>query len=384
MADIFISYKTEDHDRIQPLAEALEADGYDVWWDREIIAGTDDYGEKIALELTNAKCVIIAWSKLSAQSSWVKDEALIAYKEKRAIPILLVPMQLPLGFGQVQAQPFFEWNGGREEPVYRKLLVAISTKLKQPPPPPPPPPPPNRPWIVYVATAVIAALIGAGGWYWYWNCCGPTPSEYRVLVQFFGIERSDVRAMMRRLQKNGWRVDGIQGGGEARPEAKDTNEVRYKLPDDGNAAKLLANQVQEEDLASAAITVKPNQSVDSRTLEVWISRPVVPPPTTAPTPSPQPSPPFSIDSNSWNQPPDRAYCFQRKDSPASSWKFLVRCFQTNDTCLRIQRTDSGQKTLCTPTTGLLSAPIWKEARKGIEDSWFKYSQEQLPSPFPQF
>ncbi len=36
MADIFLSYASEDRERVIPLVEALQADGFSVWWDRNI------------------------------------------------------------------------------------------------------------------------------------------------------------------------------------------------------------------------------------------------------------------------------------------------------------------------------------------------------------
>ena len=39
MADIFLSYASEDRDRVRPLVESLEEHGWSVWWDREIHAG---------------------------------------------------------------------------------------------------------------------------------------------------------------------------------------------------------------------------------------------------------------------------------------------------------------------------------------------------------
>jgi len=39
MADIFISYASEDRQRAGALAETLGARGWSVWWDREIPLG---------------------------------------------------------------------------------------------------------------------------------------------------------------------------------------------------------------------------------------------------------------------------------------------------------------------------------------------------------
>ncbi len=41
MSDIFISYASEDRNRIEPLAKALAAQGWSVWWDREVPFGRD-------------------------------------------------------------------------------------------------------------------------------------------------------------------------------------------------------------------------------------------------------------------------------------------------------------------------------------------------------
>ena len=39
MSDIFISYASEDRDRVQSLARALKRKGWSVWWDRRIPIG---------------------------------------------------------------------------------------------------------------------------------------------------------------------------------------------------------------------------------------------------------------------------------------------------------------------------------------------------------
>jgi hypothetical protein len=128
MADIFISYSSEDRNRVRPLAEALQARGFDIWWDRSLAAG-QDYASVIDRELKSAKAVIVVWTAGSAASTFVRDEAGRARDEGRLVPVLLDPVQIPLGFGSFQAEDFTRWNGGSNAPQMQILEEALKAKL---------------------------------------------------------------------------------------------------------------------------------------------------------------------------------------------------------------------------------------------------------------
>lgn len=98
-------------------------------------------------------------------------------------------------------------------------------------------------------------------------------SDYQVFVQFAGtVTREDVRAMMRKLSQVGWKVQGIEGGGERTSAAAGLQEVRYSDTGDAAAAKALAQAVQASSLVSRPIIPKLSTGVAKGTLEVWISR----------------------------------------------------------------------------------------------------------------
>jgi len=59
MSDIFLSYAHEDQARIQQLAHALEAQGWTVFWDRTLSAGST-WRETIGKALETAGCVVVA------------------------------------------------------------------------------------------------------------------------------------------------------------------------------------------------------------------------------------------------------------------------------------------------------------------------------------
>lgn len=105
MADIFISYARADRDKIEKLAAALEAEGYSVWWDRNIEGGSE-FSKDIERELEAARAVIVAWSRAACESRWVKDEANVAAEDGKLIAISLHGGEPPIGFRQFHALPY--------------------------------------------------------------------------------------------------------------------------------------------------------------------------------------------------------------------------------------------------------------------------------------
>ena len=126
MTDVFISYKAEDRRRIQPLVQALQSDGYSVWWDQHIGTG-DEWRQTIEQQLDAAKCVIVAWSKdsIGPEGHFVRDEASRAQRRHVYVPILLDPVDPPLGFGESQATSLRGWRGDRSDAQYQAILTAV-------------------------------------------------------------------------------------------------------------------------------------------------------------------------------------------------------------------------------------------------------------------
>ena len=77
MSSVFISYSRADRSTAKTLANVLTSNGYKVWWDVELV-GTDDFTDTIVDALQNASAVIVIWSKASAKSKFVRDEARFA------------------------------------------------------------------------------------------------------------------------------------------------------------------------------------------------------------------------------------------------------------------------------------------------------------------
>jgi hypothetical protein len=101
VTDVFISYANEDRERALTLAVALQAHGWSVWWDRDIIAG-QTFDRVIEQELAAAKSVVVLWSRNSVLSEWVKNEAAVAAERGVLVPALIDPVRLPLEFRRRQ------------------------------------------------------------------------------------------------------------------------------------------------------------------------------------------------------------------------------------------------------------------------------------------
>jgi hypothetical protein len=124
MTDVFISYKKEDVDRVQPMAEGLAKAGYDIWWDHRIPPGRT-YRDVIGAALQAAKCVIVVWSENSTKSQWVLDEADVGAKRRVLLPILIDDILPPLGFTQIEAARLVHWDGDEAALEWQHTLEAV-------------------------------------------------------------------------------------------------------------------------------------------------------------------------------------------------------------------------------------------------------------------
>jgi hypothetical protein len=127
MADIFLSYSSSDRSRIMPIVEALQQQGFSVWWDRKIPPGKT-FGEVIKEELAATKCVVVLWSQSSVLSDWVETEASQAKTRGILIPALIddVANDIPMEFSRMQAASFIGWDGDRSNAEFHTLVTAAS------------------------------------------------------------------------------------------------------------------------------------------------------------------------------------------------------------------------------------------------------------------
>ena len=133
MSDIFLSYKSEDSEKAQKIAEAIEKKGYTVWWDRIIPPGRS-FDEVIEEELDEAKCVVVLWSEKSIKAKWVKTEASEGDRRGILVPVLIEDVKPPLAFRLMEAAKLKDWDGISLHHEFDLLIQSVGRILDRPAP----------------------------------------------------------------------------------------------------------------------------------------------------------------------------------------------------------------------------------------------------------
>jgi TolB-like protein len=127
MVDVFVSYASEDRDRIAPLVAALEEEGWSVWWDQHIHAGPD-FRAAIEDALASCRVLVVAWSAASVASDFVIDEASAGRSRHILVPLQLDDVQIPLGFRTAQTAQMQQWP--ETDQGLDKLIAGVRSTLE--------------------------------------------------------------------------------------------------------------------------------------------------------------------------------------------------------------------------------------------------------------
>jgi hypothetical protein len=128
MADIFVSYASDDRPTAQRIAEHLIAQGWSVWWDRDLTPGLE-FAKEIEEVLRDARCVVVIWSGNSAESRWVQDEAREGLERGILVPVRIDESLVPLGFRGVQTADLSDWRGETDHVPLKRFETAISALM---------------------------------------------------------------------------------------------------------------------------------------------------------------------------------------------------------------------------------------------------------------
>ena len=132
MSDIFISYARPDEPIAERVAEALRAEGHQVWRDDDLPAHRA-YADVIEERLGAAKAVVVLWSKEAVKSQWVRAEADSARSMGTLIQASIDGSVPPLPFNQIQCADLDGWEAAGETPGWRKLAASVAALAGTPP-----------------------------------------------------------------------------------------------------------------------------------------------------------------------------------------------------------------------------------------------------------
>jgi len=132
MAEIFISYKSERRKAAEHLAAVLSHYGYSVWFDYQLIKGSD-FGLQIDRRIREAKALVVLWCSKSVASRWVIEEVDLAHNLGILIPVKIEECELPVGFRRQDYIDMSPWDGAPRSHQLDPLLDALEERIGKPP-----------------------------------------------------------------------------------------------------------------------------------------------------------------------------------------------------------------------------------------------------------
>jgi Tol biopolymer transport system component len=127
MTDIFLSYSSADREQVVPLVQALQEDGFVVWWDRDIRPGPS-FDREIEQAIDSAGCMVVVWSSSSVESEWVRSEVEEGARRGILVPVMIEEVMPPLAYRRRQSADLSAWGGERDS-NYEQLLAGIRATI---------------------------------------------------------------------------------------------------------------------------------------------------------------------------------------------------------------------------------------------------------------
>ena len=126
-AEVFISYASENRNRILSLVERLRGAGISVWIDQMGIEGATMWSQEIVEAIDGCKVLVLAISQQSTESeNVVKELALASERRKKILPVCLessgIPKSMEYQLAGIQRVEYFE---GEEEQGLLSMIRSL-------------------------------------------------------------------------------------------------------------------------------------------------------------------------------------------------------------------------------------------------------------------
>lgn len=136
MSFVFLSYARSDAQIVDKIANDLQKEGFDLWFDRRNLIAGQNWQTQIEKAITEAAFIIVFISKNSLQSKWVQEEYRVAFERQqraggtRLIPVLLEKVELPNFLSVIQYVDFTESYSQGMRNLVRALKTPSGPKPK--------------------------------------------------------------------------------------------------------------------------------------------------------------------------------------------------------------------------------------------------------------
>ena len=129
-AEVFISYSSQDYERVIPIVNRLRAVGVGVWVDEGNIDAATLWSESIVEAIAECHVLIMMVSSHSTDSHNVVKEVMIASEGKKTIlPIYLEPAEIPTKLKyQLTGIQHLEWFDGGNDEVFETLKDSLAKR----------------------------------------------------------------------------------------------------------------------------------------------------------------------------------------------------------------------------------------------------------------
>lgn len=132
MADVFISYKRDQRERVRTIADLLKDEKLSVWFDANLEVGrSEGFDAEIEREVTSANCVLACWTQAALRSVYVRAEAKKGLERDALVPVLLEECTLPVPFNAIDAVDLTSWHGDKDDPSWRRTLSQLREKIEE-------------------------------------------------------------------------------------------------------------------------------------------------------------------------------------------------------------------------------------------------------------
>ena len=137
MADIFVSFKTDDKPRVQPIVDAFRGLELKVFWSDDIPKGASSYQKHIAKEIDAATVVVVVWTQASVMSDPVAQECAQAKQDEKLFQVVLDhirPIDFPMGLGYAAQKILLQgWTGDQQNSEWVKLIKSNKDRCQESP-----------------------------------------------------------------------------------------------------------------------------------------------------------------------------------------------------------------------------------------------------------